>query len=263
MTKIIWNKAGERFYETGVDRGVLYPNTAPGLPWNGLIAVNEVTEGGEPTAYYIDGQKYLILTASEDFAAQIQAYTYPKEFAENDGTVQLRAGLFIDKQPRKTFCMSYRTMIGNDTVGEAKGYKIHLIYNALASPTTRSNSTKTASPTPSTFTWDVKTKPVDIEGRNASAHFIIDSTRINSFLLAALEDILYGSGSTQPRIPTPIELLTIFDTYTTLVITDNGDGTWTATGPSEVISMTSATEFAITFDSAVMIDDISYTISTL
>lgn len=219
MTRLSWNSVGERRYETGVDRGVLYPLEGPGVPWNGLISVTESPDGGGAVAYYIDGFKYYNESAPEEFEGTIEAYTYPDEFAVCDGTAELYEGLFITQQPRVAFDMSYRTKVGNDFAGQNFGYKIHLIYNALASPSNRNNETIDDSPDAMTFTWDITTSPILVPSRKPSAHFIVESTKAKAATLADLEDILYGTDILVPRMPRPDELITMFDVATPDIFT--------------------------------------------
>lgn len=210
--KIEWDKIGERYYETGTDRGVLYVQengTYPaGVPWNGLTAVTESPSGAEATALYADNIKYLNLMSNEDFGATIEAYMYPDEFMECDGSKQIAKGISAGQQKRKTFGMSYRTIIGNDVDGNDHGYKIHLIYGALAAPSERSYATTNDSPEAITFSWEISTTPVAVgEGFKPTAHIEIDSTKVDADKLTALEAILYGSDESDPRLPLPSEIL--------------------------------------------------------
>lgn len=220
MAAIVWDQAGERVYETGVDHGVLYPRNetsgeySPGVAWNGLTAVNETPSGAEPTPVYADNIKYLNLMSAEEFGATVEAYTYPEEFAECDGTAQPTSGVFIGQQDRKTFGMSYRTLLGNDTKGTAYGYKLHLIWGALASPSEKAYATVNDTPEAITFSWTMTTTPVAFGAeRNLkpSAQMTIDSTGVDSVKLAALEAILYGSEETAAKLPLPEEVLTLLN----------------------------------------------------
>lgn len=211
MTRVVWGTAGERFYEAGVDRGVLYPQAGPGVPWNGLINVNEQSVGGDVTGYYLDGLKILNLMSQEDFEATIEAFSAPPEFAACDGTLSLAAGLFITQQPRKTFGFSYRTLTGNDVLGLDYGYKIHLVYNALAKPSEKVRATTSDSPDVLRQRWDVVTRPPLSAGFRPSAHLVLDSNKTSPSRLSAVEDILYGSTTTAPRLPTPAELVVLLN----------------------------------------------------
>lgn len=220
--KIEWDKTGERLFETGVDRGVLYPQatggTYPqGVPWNGLTNVTESPSGAEATPLYADNIKYLNLLSTEEFGATIEAYTYPDEFGECNGERDLKAGVHIGQQGRKPFGLCYRTKIGNDTDGNEHGYKIHIIYGALAAPSEKSYGTINDSPEAITFSWEVKTTPVTVTGFKPTASLVIDSTKINSADLTALEQILYGTpagsgaSAVEARLPLPDEIASIID----------------------------------------------------
>ena len=216
MSKIVWDKTGERFYETGVKNGVLYIPTegvySKGVAWNGLTAVTESPSGAEATALYADDIKYLNLMSNEEFGATIEAYTYPDEFAECDGSASLTTGVMIGQQSRKTFGLCYRTTLGNDTDGNDHGYKLHLIYGAMAAPSEKGYATINDSPEAITFSWEVTTTPVSVSGFKPTASITIDSTKANAEKLAALEKILYGSDdepATEPRLPLPDEIATL------------------------------------------------------
>lgn len=198
MSRIIWDAEGERFYETGVRQGVLYPKTGSngayvaGVAWNGLTAVNERPTGAEANAIYADDIKYLNLISKEEFEATIEAYTYPDEFAVCDGTSEIASGVKIGQQPRKPFGLSYRTAIGNDTAGEEAGYLIHIIYGATAAPSEKSYATMNESPEAITFSWEVKTVPVNVTGGRPTATLTIDSRKTSSAAIGLIEAALYG-----------------------------------------------------------------------
>lgn len=210
MTRISWNAPGERYFETGVDRGVLYVDANSGVSWTGLISVAESPSGGDPRPYYQDGIKYLNIASKEEFEATINAFTAPKEFAPCDGVGAMQNGLFATQQPRKTFSLCYRTMIGNDVDGQDHGYKIHLVYNALAGPSERSNSTLGDNVEPNSLSWKITTLPPTMSGLKPTAHFVIDSRYTDPTRLANVEDILYGSDAADARIPSVSELMSIF-----------------------------------------------------
>lgn len=210
MSKLVWDATGERFYETGVKMGVLYVQSAgtypKGVAWNGLTAVTESPSGAESTPLYADDQKYLNLMSNEEFGATIEAYTYPDEFMECDGSASLATGVYIGQQSRKTFGMCYRTVLGNDVDTNDYGYKLHLIYGALAAPSEKAYATINDSPEAITFSWEVTTTPVNVTGHKPTASITINSTKVDAKKLAALEEILYGSESVEARLPLPDEI---------------------------------------------------------
>lgn len=263
MARLSWAAVGERFFETGIDCGVLYVGAQPGVAWSGLISIVERPSGGSPKAYYMDGVKYLNVPSAEEFEATINAYTYPNEFGVCDGTVTFHSGLLITQQPRKSFGLTYRTKLGNDSDGADHAYKLHLIYNALASPSQRTNNAIGSSVDPNNFSWDITTRPPSTTGYRRTAHVVIDSRLTNELTMAAVEDVLYGTDSMAARLPSLAELIAIFDNNTLFTVVDHGDGTFTVTGPSEAILMTDPDTFQITWPSAIYIDADSYTINSL
>ena len=217
MSKIVWDAIGEHTFETGVRNGVLYLKDAEGtysngVAWNGLTSVSESPEGAEPTDLYADDIKYLTLMSAENFKATIEAYTYPVEFEECDGSATIANGVVIGQQSRKPFGLCYRTAIGNDTDGNEHGYKLHIVYGCQASPSEKQYSTINDSPEAITFSWEVNTTPVNVTGKKPTATLIIDSTKADKAKLTALEAILYGSESTEPRLPLPDEIATLMTT---------------------------------------------------
>lgn len=221
MSRLIWDGIGERFYETGVDHGVLYPvvgGTYPkGYAWNGLTNISESPSGAEQTPLYADNIKYLTLTSAEEFGLTIEAYTYPDEWEACDGTASLANGVKIGQQPRTKFGLSYRTKLGNDVDGDAHGYKLHLVYGCSASPSERSYATVNDSPEAISFSWEVTTTPITLDGHNPVALITIDSTKVDDTKLKTLEDILYGTNGsttmgsitgtgTDARLPLPDEI---------------------------------------------------------
>ena len=221
MSKLVWDQTGERYYETGVKMGVLYPQsdsgTYPkGVAWNGLTAVTESPSGAEATPLYADDVKYLNLYSAEEFGATIEAYTYPDEFAECDGSAEIATGVTIGQQNRKAFGLCYRTTIGNDTDGNDHGYKLHIIYGAMASPSEKAYATINDSPEAITFSWEVTTTPVSVSGFKPTASVTIDSTKVDGTKLKQLEAILYGdngsSSAGEARLPLPDEIVTLIGT---------------------------------------------------
>lgn len=221
--KLVWDKTGEHYYETGVKNGVLYPMSASGtypkgVAWNGLTAITESPSGAEATALYADDIKYLNLMSNEEFGATVEAYTYPDEFAECDGSASLTEGVYIGQQARKTFGLCYRTTLGNDSKGNDYGYKLHIIYGAMASPSEKAYATINDSPDAITFSWELSTTPVAVANFKPTASLTIDSTKVDPQKLATLEEILYGkdgtgedhsTGAVDPRLPLPDEIANI------------------------------------------------------
>ena len=216
MAVLTWDQVGERFYETGVDHGVLYIPTNgvynSGVAWNGLISVTESPSGAEPSPQYADNIKYLNLLSTEEFGGTIEAFTFPDEFAQCDGTAFPKEGLAVGQQPRKTFGLSYRTKIGNDTAGQDLGYKLHLVYGALAAPSEKAYSTVNDSPEAVTFSWEFTTTPVEVTGLKPTALLTIDSTKVASADLTALEALLYGTQLNEPSLPLPNAVIALFAT---------------------------------------------------
>ena len=214
MAKLIWDASGTRTFETGADHGVLYVREdagyGEGVVWNGLTAVTESPSGAEASAQYADNIKYLNLVSAEEFGATIEAFTYPDEFGECDGTAEPRPGLIFGQQKRKGFGFSYRTKLGNDSVGQDYGYKLHLVYGALAKPSEKAYATENDSPEAITFSWEITTTPETApEPYNNLASITIDSTKVTAAAMTALEKILYGDAATEPRLPLPTEVLTL------------------------------------------------------
>lgn len=218
MTRLTWDAVGERFYEGGVDRGVLYVEGL-GVSWPGLVSVAESPTGGEPRPYYIDGYKYLNLAASEEFEATIEAFSAPPEFGPCEGINAAYSGLLITQQPRRQFAFCYRTRIGNDTDGYEHGYKIHIVYNALAAPSEQTYTTIGESGEAPTRSWAVTTLAPRIQGYRPTAHFVIDSRTTPFDILVEVENVLYGSEFTEPVLPTVTQLMDMFNAPTV----DGGD----------------------------------------
>lgn len=213
MPKLVWDKTGERYYETGTKNGVLYVQEAgaypKGVAWNGLTAVTQSPSGAEASPLYADDIKYLNLMSTEEFGFSIEAYTYPDEFEVCDGSAEIATGVSIGQQPRKTFGFCYRTVLGNDTENNEYGYKLHLIYGALAAPSEKAYATINDSPEAITFSWECTTTPVNVTGFKPTAYLCVDSTKVDKEKLAALEAVLYGSKSEEARLPLPDEIVTL------------------------------------------------------
>lgn len=213
MAKLTWDNIGEKIYETGTDRGVLFVQNAgvygAGVAWNGLTAVSESPSGAEASPIYADNIKYLNLVSAEEFGCTIEAYTYPEEFEACDGSASIATGVTIGQQARKTFGFCYRTLVGNDVEGSEYGYKIHIVYGCLAAPSEKAYATVNDSPEAITFSWEVTTTPVNVPGFKPTANVTIDSTKTTPEKMAALEAILYGSDSEESRLPLPEEIITL------------------------------------------------------
>lgn len=217
MAKLVWDAVGTRTYETGTDHGVLYLQNndgtyGQGVVWNGLTAVTESPSGAEANDFWADNIKYASIRSAETFGATIEAYTYPDEFMACDGSAELAPGVVIGQQGRAPFGFSYRTLIGNDTMSETDdGYKLHLIYGCTASPSERSYQTVNDSPDAITFSWEISTTPINVAGHKPTASLTIDSTKVAADKLAAIEDMLYGSASTEAQLPLPDEIIAILN----------------------------------------------------
>ena len=214
MTKLVWDETGNRLYETGVSKGVLYVQAddgtyGNGVAWNGLTAVNESPSGAEATPLYADDIKYLELTSTEEYGASIEAYTYPEEFEQCDGSAELGAGVTIGQQPRKAFGFCYRTLIGNDVKNNDYGYKIHIVYGAKAAPSEKAYQTVNDSPEAITFSWELTTTPVNVAGHKPTACVTIDSTKVDAAKLTSIEEALYGSENKEPKLLLPDEIAAI------------------------------------------------------
>ncbi len=217
MSKLVWDQTGERYYETGVKNGVLYVQGEGGtyqngVAWNGLTAVTESPSGAEPTTLYADDMKYLTLMSTEEFGATIEAYTYPVEFNQCNGEAEIATGVIVGQQDRKSFGLCYRTTVGNDVDGNAHGYKLHIIYGAKAAPSEKAYAAINDSPEAITFSWELTTTPINVEGFKPTANITIDSTKADASKLTALEAILYGSESENARLPLPGEIITLMKT---------------------------------------------------
>lgn len=260
MARLEWGTVGTRYYEAGVDRGVLYVDGYQGVVWSGLTSVEISPNGGGSKSYYLDGNKYLLVSAAEEFGATINAFTYPDLFAQCDGTSEVRSGLRLTQQRRKTFGFSYRTMVGSDLNGDL-GYKIHIVYNALAEPTSRSYSSIGDSVEPTEFSWSITTKPPVVPGYKGTSHVEIDSRTTNANVLKLIEDALYGDNENSARLPSFTELVEMYDAYFVFVVTDNGDRTYTISGPDEAIQAMGGDYLQFDWPTVIPVDANTYTIS--
>jgi len=211
MARLSWGSIGDRFYEAGIDHGVLYPKVGAGVAWKGLVSVNEEPSGGEATPYYQDGINYLNVSSIEEFNATVSAFSAPAEFNPSDGIASIANGLFATQQPRAEFGLSYRTLVGNDLSGLDYGYKLHLVYNALASPSSRENTSISDSPEPIMLSWAINTVPMAVASHRPSAHLIIDSRQVSDSIMLTVEDYIYGTASLAPALPTPTALVAMLN----------------------------------------------------
>jgi hypothetical protein len=262
MATLVWDQVGDRLYETGVSKGVLYQYNGLGVAWNGLTSIEEsVDTQVEPV--YFDGVKFNDLVTVGDFSAHLKAWTYPDEFMAFEGTLEDESGFYITNQRPDRFCLSYQTLIGDDVKGTESGYKIHVLYNLTAVPSSRNHETMALDVQPLEFEWDISSIPEDIEGYRPTSHVILDSRRIDPHLLSDIEDILYGDDINDPYLPPLQSFSTFIKKWERLIITDHDDGTWTADSIEDnVITMLDATTFQIDSDTAVVVDANSYTISS-
>jgi hypothetical protein len=261
MATLVWDKVGERTYQTGVDRGVLYLHDGRAVAWNGLTSIED-TDNTTLTSYYLDGVKYLDNLAPGDFTGKLKAFTYPDEFDELNGVANVSPGLAYYDQPSKSFDLSYRTRVGNDLDGIDHGYKIHLLYNLIANPDTYVFTSLTGTTnTPIEFSWVLTGTPPKIDKFRPTIHISIDSEDTPADLLQSLEDILYGTADSAPHLPTIDEIAAIFGYLGSLIIVDHGDGTWSAIDESDTyVTMLSPTEFRIDNANAKYLDTTTYQI---
>lgn len=229
--KLSWDDSGSRLFEAGLDRGVFYPKVGKGVSWNGLSKLTASTDNNGTSTIYIDGERKVNQLSLGDFSAVIEALTYPDEFIPYDGYAESK----FSGQKRPMFGLSYRTLIGNDILGLERGYRLHLVYNCVVNPTGRENTSLNPSSDISTFSWNLSTTPLAFPYERPTSHLYLDSTLVVPAILTAIEDILYGTVSIEPRIPTIAEVLAIFEANAIYIIVDNGNGTFTATGPDEGI----------------------------
>jgi hypothetical protein len=261
MTRLLWDQVGERTYESGVDRGVLYLLDGTGVPWNGLISVNE-TISTSVSPVYFDGNKYNEIISSGNYAAKLRAYTYPDEFSVFEGVYDDTSGFSVADQPPTRFHLSYRTKVNSDVEGEAQAYKIHILYNVTAVPSTKAYQTDSLTVSPIEFEWDISAVPSEVSGFKPTAHIIIDSRKIEPFLLEDVEELLYGSDDVDPRLPLAEGLAKFLRDWDRLIITSTSEGIWTAFSIKDgFIEMLDETTFQINNANAVYLDADTYEIS--
>lgn len=257
MTKIVWDAVGERLFETGVDRAVLYTSSGA-VPWNGVISVDVKHEGFSKTPVYFDDRKVNEVVYQGDFSATLNAYTYPDEFLPFDGFAEIATGMYIDNQiPDDTFCLSYRTLIGNDEDGIDHGYKIHILYDLTAAPADLSQKTVESNVEPIEFSWELSSIPGEIPWYRPSAHLVLDSRTLPPDVLAEAEAILYGTEEDEAYLPELFDLFSMLG----LKIRDNEDGTWTAIGPDSIIDVLDGLSFSIDSSTVTEIDAYTYSVS--
>jgi len=262
MAKILWDTTATRLFEIGIDRGVLYLPSGTAVAWNGLRSIQEDTNDRSTSAVFFDGEKYMDAPGFGDYSAKIKAITYPDEFLECEGVNEFDTGMYVDNQNSKTFDMCYRTLVGNDVAGTSLGYRIHILYNLTASPDTSQFDSLSDDFDLTEFGWDVTSRPEFITGYRPTSHVIVDSRYLDPDLLFQLENTLYGTVSTAPSLPSLAALAATIAGFGVIIITDNGDGTWTADAPAEFLTMTDATTFQITGVTATYSDANTYTVST-
>lgn len=260
MTAIQWDAPGKRFYQTGIDQGVLYVGNNPGVAWNGLTAATLAPSGGDSNPFYVDGVKFSNQGKPEEFVLTINAFTYPVEFEACDGSGTARPGFFVTGQRRQPFGLCYRTMVGNEF--GRNDYQLNLVYNATVSPTTRSHKVVNDAVSTVEFMWQMTVLPQTMPGFKNSSHIVLDTRYIDPVALAGIEEVLYGTEELQPRLPSFQELLDIYDTGNDLTVTDNGDGTFTATAPEYALAMLDSNTFELSWDTAVDNGDGTFTISS-
>lgn len=262
MAKLDWGVPGSHIFEAGVDQGVLYVADQAAVPWVGLVSVDESPTGGSPRPVYIDGVKFSNTSSAEEFEGSLTAFTYPDLFAMCDGSIQAFPGMFLKHQRRKSFGLSYRTKVGNEIKGVDLAYKIHILYNLLASPASPSNQSLGDEVEALNFTWNLTSRPEIAPGFRPTAHVVIDSRFTHPSALVDVENQLYGTNMIVPSLPSLVDLLAIFDTYGELVVIDNEDGTFDLIGPSTMLTVPGDGTFTVNADSVVDNGDGSYDVSS-
>lgn len=261
MTAVTWDEVGTRFYETGIDRCVLYVNGGTAVAWNGLTSINENSAGGAVNPVYFDGVKVTDEIIPGDFSGTLTAYTYPDEFFECEGLQSVGNGLYAADQKPTRFGLTYRTMIGSDTEGDTQDYKIHVLYNLVAVPSAKSRQSMTETTDPIEFEWTITGVPAEVPGLRPSVHLIFDTRQMSPLLISDIENTLYGNPINDGELPSMSTLTSFVGAWVIIRITDNLDGTWTAEGPDDLITMLDATTFQIIQANAEFLDSNTYMIS--
>lgn len=261
MAKVRWDLPGTRAYNVGIDRGVLYLPDGSGVPWSGLMSLVESAGADLEEVSYFDGEKYVGEQQTSDFAAALAAVTFPDEFLQFDGYDSPEPGLLVGNQPSKSFSLSYRTLVGSDTEGTDLGYKIHILYNLTAVSTGIQRTTLADTVTPDTFGWNLTSRPEKVTGYRPTAHAVIDSRYIQEDLMQELEARLYGTDALDAELPSLDDLVTFVDGYDRLIIIDHGDGTWTATGPTDQFTIV-GDRFTITDANSIVVDANTFIVSS-
>lgn len=261
MSRLTWDDSGSRYYEAGVDRGVLYIGNAPGVPWVGLISVDESSSEADVKSYYIDGYNYLNTSTVGKMTLNISAFTYPVEFSECDGSKHVRSGLFFGQQKRRSFGLSFRTMVGNETSSSPSDYKIHVVYDLMATPPGRSRKTFGENIEASSFSWEAVSKPRSVDGYSPVADMVIDSRLTHPVTLAAVEDILYGTDSSVARIPSPAEIISLYDVPVQWEVTDLSDGRFRVAGTDDNVRDIGNDMILIDHPDVAVVNDDSFTIT--
>lgn len=262
MARLVWDQVGERFYESGVSNGVFYDQDGKGTAWNGITSVDENTSTTVEPVYF-DGLKFDDVVTNGDFSASLKAFTYPEEFLPYEGYLEDRAGFYIADQPRYRFGLSYRTEIADDVVGFNRGYKIHLLYNLTANPSEISYQTISGDSEPLEFEWTISAIPEELDRFRPTAHVILDSRKLNPFILRDVEDIIYGTDEEDPTLPSLKSLSQFIRNWDRFMVTDYGNGRWSASTEDEgVITMIDDDIFQITYDTATYLDSHTYEITS-
>jgi len=257
--RLQWDLAGSRYFETGLDRGVFYPKSGIGVPWNGLLSIKETDDNDSQTVLYIDGQKKVNQVDLGTFSASIEAYTYPDEMLPYDGFAQPA----FSGQFRPPFNLSYRSLLGSDVEGTARGYLLHLVYNGYLKPASKDHASLNGDVDAETFNWDLSTTPAYVPGARPTSHIFVDSTKAYTSTMLALENLLYGTETTPSHFPSILEVLALFEATAIFKVTDNGDGTATISGPDEAVHMVTSDTAELTWPTVIQISEDTFQLSSL